>query len=100
MNVRQSSLTYRFYTSDGWTRELVASYMVKPNIKYVFPRWYDMDKDSITNGSKNFVFDNVEQFQDCDYFAIHSLAEDAKLDFDRLSKEHNVIPFSLASSGF
>lgn len=104
MRVQQSSLTYRFYTSDCWTREAVASYMQEPNIDYVNPRWYDGEKDrQMINAHKGeaFKFISPEQteFPDCDYYAIHNPA--IKLDLERLSREHEVIPFSMpASEGF
>ena len=104
MKVRESSLTHRFYTSEGWTREAVASFMKEPNVDYVHPRWYDGEKDrQMMNLYKGeaFMFVSPEQveFPDCDYYAIHNPA--IELDMTRLSSEHEVIPFSMpATEGF
>lgn len=99
MRVSESSLTYRFYTSDGWTRDKVTSYMKSPNMHFVFPRWYDGEKDSLTKDCKHFLFENNQEYLDCDYYAIHSPAIEAELDMDRLNAEHEVIPFSMTATG-
>lgn len=96
LNVSQANLCTRFYTSNGWTREHVASYLNHPEaIHYVIPRWYDYEKDNVAQKTVHHKLDNTEPYNDCDYFAIYNVGVEKNLDIKKIKKEQNFIPFKM-----
>lgn len=90
LKIRKSNLCFRFYTSDGWSRTAVASYINHPDaIKYVIPRYFDYEKDDAISLEIGWIYlDEIGLYSDCDYFAIHNFSIEGLLDIEKLSKEH------------
>lgn len=86
MNIVSANLVDRFYVVDGWTREGVAKLLVSEDIKKVIPRWYDSEKDKVTE----FQSDIPEDFccEGADYFAVYNFSEKFK---DNYQDGHTVI---------
>lgn len=84
MRILKANLTYRFYTSDGWTRQTVLDLMESPDIQTVIPRYYDFETDEkIMKQFNSFKIPeslNEELFEDCDYFSIYDPKQNFKAD--------------------
>jgi hypothetical protein len=94
LKVQQASLCYRFYRNEGWTRSSVAAYVRhKEAINYVMPRYYDSAKDKSIEWQRGWYLPDVEEYLDCEYYAIHNLEIEKLVDMEKLNKEHDIIKF-------
>lgn len=90
MRILKANLAYRFYASDGWTREAVQA-MYDCDISFVIPRYYDLEPDEkVLKKMTRFVLNEEGldlDFTKCDYFSVYSL--DVKIKVSEL-KKHTV----------
>lgn len=77
MKIFKGNLCFRFYPSEGWTRQLVSDMFENPDYSKVIPRFYDFEDDEriMKSLEKGFVMPenlNDGKFLDCDYFAVYN----------------------------
>jgi len=92
MRIVCASLCYRFYTSDGWTRQDVANLLVDKDIHKVLPRWFDIDTDESVPVTKDFLLEDNREYLDCDYFACYNHSHE--FDNNKLMAHEFDNPFS------
>lgn len=95
MKIIEASLCYRFYTTEGWTRSLVASLLSADNlntlpIHYVNARWFDNELDNKVKWARGWINDTSDEYLDCDYYAVYN----QRCKWNDKFKEHEFVPFS------
>lgn len=88
MIIRQASLTLRYYTADGWTRQAVADLLGVPDpLRYVIPRYWSRD---IVMCQRDQTTEDREPHPEADYYAVYAMQVEPTIGDPRLA-EHEVL---------